>query len=153
VWAARYRAWGNVLEVAQQDSPEVVSPDEIGEAQPVRFQGQYFDSETGLHYNRSRYYDPDIGRFVSIDPIGLSGGANTFAYSANPTASVDPLGLSPCKTSNANDANKIVSELRAEQIDCRAPLILVAGKPCFITLMRQECGELSVHKNCGFRQE
>jgi len=39
--------------------------------QPLRFQGQYFDEETGLHYNRFRYYAPDIGRFISQDPIGL----------------------------------------------------------------------------------
>ena len=82
VWAARYRAWGNVLEVAQRDSPEVVSPDEIGEVQPVRFQGQYYDNESGLHYNRFRYYDPDIGRFVSIDPIGLAGGTNGYGYAS-----------------------------------------------------------------------
>jgi RHS repeat-associated protein len=43
-------------------------------SQNLRFQGQYYDAETGLHYNRFRYYDPDIGRFVSQDPIGLAGG-------------------------------------------------------------------------------
>ena len=41
--------------------------------QPLRFQGQYFDGETGLHYNRFRYYDPVVGRFVHQDPIGLEG--------------------------------------------------------------------------------
>jgi RHS repeat-associated protein len=93
VWAARYRAWGSVLEVVQE---EVALTDEIGDAQPVRFQGQYHDNESGLHYNRFRYYDPDIGRFVSVDPIGLMGGVNTYQYSPNPVASIDPLGLSPC---------------------------------------------------------
>jgi len=43
--------------------------------QPFRFQGQQFDQETGLHYNRFRYYDPVVGRFVSQDPIGLKGGS------------------------------------------------------------------------------
>jgi RHS repeat-associated protein len=94
VWAARYRAWGNVLEVVKE---EALLSDEIGEAQPVRFQGQYYDNETGLHYNRFRYYDPDIGRFVSIDPIGLFGGTNLYQYSPNPVSWVDPLGWSPCK--------------------------------------------------------
>ncbi|MBD1106575.1 RHS repeat-associated core domain-containing protein [Pseudomonas amygdali pv. morsprunorum] len=42
--------------------------------QNLRFQGQYFDVETGLHYNTFRYYDPEIGRFITQDPIGLSGG-------------------------------------------------------------------------------
>jgi RHS repeat-associated protein len=100
VWAARYRAWGNVLEVVQE---KVLLSDEIREAQPVRFQGQYYDNESGLHYNRFRYYDPDIGRFVSIDPIGLLGGANTFAYTSNPVSWVDPLGLAPCRFSLSSE--------------------------------------------------
>lgn len=65
--------------------------------QPFRFQGQQFDSETGLHYNRFRYYDPGIGRFASQDPIGLIGGPNLFQYSANPLSWSDPWGLSPRK--------------------------------------------------------
>ena len=59
----------------------------------LRFQGQYFDEETGLHYNRFRYYDPDVGRFVSQDPIGLKGGVNLYQYSPNPIVWVDPIGL------------------------------------------------------------
>ncbi|MDC6117325.1 RHS repeat-associated core domain-containing protein [Serratia rubidaea] len=43
-------------------------------ANPLRFQGQYFDAETGLHYNRYRYYDPQTGSYISQDPIGLVGG-------------------------------------------------------------------------------
>jgi RHS repeat-associated protein len=61
--------------------------------QPFRFQGQQFDEETGLHYNRHRYYDPGVGRFVSQDPIGLLGGSNLFAYAPNPLGWVDPFGL------------------------------------------------------------
>ena len=60
----------------------------------TRFQGQYFDIETGLHYNRFRYFDPDIGRFISQDPIGLHGGNNLYQYAPNPSGWVDPLGLS-----------------------------------------------------------
>ncbi|PWJ72511.1 UNVERIFIED_ORG: RHS repeat-associated protein [Pantoea agglomerans] len=59
-------------------------------------QGQYFDAETGLHYNRFRYYDPDAGRFVSQDPIGLAGGVNLYQYAPNPLSWVDPLGLTKC---------------------------------------------------------
>jgi RHS repeat-associated protein len=58
--------------------------------QPLRFQGQYFDEETGLHYNRFRYYDPDCGRFVSQDPIGLNGGTNLFAHAPSPNNWIDP---------------------------------------------------------------
>jgi len=51
--------------------------------QPLRFQGQYFDEETGLHYNRFRYYDPRCGRFINQDPIGLLGGLNSYQYAPN----------------------------------------------------------------------
>ncbi|MDH5859287.1 RHS repeat-associated core domain-containing protein, partial [Lampropedia aestuarii] len=54
----------------------------------------YYDAETGLHYNRFRYYDPDCGRFVSQDPIGLYGGDNLYQYAPNPVYWIDPYGLS-----------------------------------------------------------
>jgi RHS repeat-associated protein len=60
---------------------------------PLRFQGQHEDSETGLFYNRFRYYDPDAGLYISPDPIGLGGGLRPFGYVQNPTAWIDPLGL------------------------------------------------------------
>jgi len=64
--------------------------------QPLRFQGQYFDAETGLHYNRHRYYNPDVGRYLTPDPVKLAGGVNGYRYAMNPTGWVDPLGLSDC---------------------------------------------------------
>jgi RHS repeat-associated protein len=66
--------------------------------QPLRMQGQYYDEETGLCYNRSRYFDPQIGSFISQDPIGLAGGDNVYAYAPNVWGWADPLGLS-CKKS------------------------------------------------------
>lgn len=59
---------------------------------PFRFPGQIEDAETGLHYNRYRYYDPEIGRYISPDPIGLDGGWNLYAYGPNPVGWADPMG-------------------------------------------------------------
>jgi RHS repeat-associated protein len=64
--------------------------------QPIRFQGQYLDEESGLHYNRYRYYSPKQQRFINQDPIGLVGGINHYQYAPNPVNWVDPFGLT-CK--------------------------------------------------------
>ncbi len=86
VWSIHYDPWGNPL--AGKGTLEDC---------PLRFQGQYFDAESGLHYNRFRYYDPQTGRFISQDPILLDGGLSAYQYSPNPTRWVDPLGLCPEK--------------------------------------------------------
>lgn len=65
-----------------------------GASTPLRFAGQYEDEEIGLAYNRARYYDPDAGRYISADPIGLAGDLNAFRYCVNPIIGVDALGLS-----------------------------------------------------------
>ncbi|NCE93694.1 RHS repeat-associated core domain-containing protein [Pseudomonas sp. L13] len=85
VWSAHYRAYGQIarLDVSKIDNP-------------LRFQGQYFDAESGLHYNRHRYYNPDIGRYLTPDPVKLAGGINGYRYVPNPTGWVDPLGLNRC---------------------------------------------------------
>ncbi|WP_299434345.1 RHS repeat-associated core domain-containing protein [uncultured Maribacter sp.] len=62
---------------------------------PFRYQGQYEDSETGLYYNRFRYYSADSGTYISQDPIKLSGGDNLYAYTRNSNVLIDPLGLTP----------------------------------------------------------
>ena len=90
VWTAQYKAWGeckseNHVKRDIWDS-EIITNN-------IRFQGQYFDEETGLHYNRYRYYSPYVGRFISKDPIGLLGGFNIYAYAPNPIQWTDALGL------------------------------------------------------------
>jgi len=70
--------------------------------QPLRFPGHFFDAETGLHYNRFRYYDPAIGRYLESDPIGIDGGLNLYAYTDNPLSEVDLRGLAK-KCPNGKD--------------------------------------------------
>jgi RHS repeat-associated protein len=60
---------------------------------PIRFQGQYYDEELGLCYNRHRYFDPHTCSFISQDPLGLVAGTNLYAYAPNVWGWVDPLGL------------------------------------------------------------
>ncbi|SUB84219.1 Cell wall-associated polypeptide CWBP200 [Pragia fontium] len=82
VWSAHYTVFGQTDKL-----------DEIKVKQPLRLQGQYFDEESGLHYNRHRYYDPATGVFVSQDPIGLWGGINPYQFAFNTLLWIDPLGL------------------------------------------------------------
>ena len=83
VWETGYQVWGNTIQEKDHGRVE----------QNLRYQGQYLDRETGLHYNLHRYYDPDVGRFIVTDPIGLAGGLNLYAYAPNPLKYIDPLGL------------------------------------------------------------
>lgn len=74
---------------------------------PLRFPGQYADPETGLHYNFFRHYDPEAGRYVSPDPLGLDPAPNPAGYVTNPATEADPLGLAPCMQNLEDMAHKI----------------------------------------------
>ena len=94
VWLSYDRAWGGSFDtIYKQQFIDNFALDE-NELQPIKFQGQSLDTETGLHYNRFRYYDSDVGMFISRDPIELLGGFNVFAYAPNPVQWTDPWGLS-----------------------------------------------------------
>ncbi|PIT16810.1 hypothetical protein BGI32_03745 [Snodgrassella alvi] len=84
LWECSFQLWGKRIHEIEHESVE----------QNLRYQGQYLDRETGLHYNTFRYYDPDIGRFTQPDPIGLLGGFNLYQYAPNGLTWVDPWGWS-----------------------------------------------------------
>ena len=82
VWAATYEPFGKATITAEQITNN------------LRFPGQYFDAETGLHYNWHRDYNTEIGRYIQKDPMGQSGGINLYLYAAdNPVAFIDFYGL------------------------------------------------------------
>ena len=84
LWFGNYTGWGRLKEETKVTDSAY---------QPFRLQNQYTDRETGLHYNFFRYYEPDAGRFVNQDPIGLRGGNNLYTFALNVQMSIDPLGL------------------------------------------------------------
>ncbi len=82
-WRGEYDEWGNQLN--EENPPHLY--------QPYRLPGQQYDEESGLYYNRHRYYDPLQGRYITQDPIGLKGGINLYTYPLAPIRYTDPLGL------------------------------------------------------------
>jgi RHS repeat-associated protein len=82
---------------AQLDVYGVAQTDVALTGCPWRWPGQYEDEETGLYYNRFRYYDPASGRYVNQDPIGLGGGLELYGYVFDPIDLVDPYGLAGCR--------------------------------------------------------
>ncbi|WP_273869237.1 RHS repeat-associated core domain-containing protein [Serratia odorifera] len=103
VWSQCCGVWGE---------PGTVYANKL--ANPLRFQGQYFDGETGLHYNRYRYYDPQLGGYISQDPIGLVGGVNPYRYAPNPLGWADPWGLK--KDDYTISANSAATDIPARGV-------------------------------------
>ncbi|MDE9465892.1 RHS repeat-associated core domain-containing protein [Xenorhabdus bovienii] len=94
VWASRLTTWGKAERMpllAANDEDYYVSCN-------LRFVGQWLDEESGLYYNRFRYYSPETAQYISPDPIGLLGGFNPYSYVHNPVGFVDPFGLITCPT-------------------------------------------------------
>ncbi|WP_253377869.1 glycohydrolase toxin TNT-related protein [unidentified bacterial endosymbiont] len=84
VWRGKQQLWGREEGRNKEDAPTC----------HLRFPGQYEDEESGLYYNRFRYYDCGTGQYLCADPIGLNGGINLYSYVPNPLTWIDPLGLS-----------------------------------------------------------
>ncbi|ARD22731.1 RHS repeat-associated core domain-containing protein [Shewanella japonica] len=93
VWRNQLDVFGKAFDTVVESN--VARDDEFENSivNPIRFQGQYFDDESGLHYNRFRYYSPEQARFIHQDPIGLVGGLNHYQYAPNHVNWVDPFGL------------------------------------------------------------
>ena len=97
-WQAQHSVWGKAEVVAGDGSP-----------QPLRYPGQYHDAGTGLHYNTFRYYDPESGRYLTPDPIGLDGGFNLYSYVHDPLSWMDPWGWN--KNSNGTVGDWVLYEV------------------------------------------
>lgn len=115
VWSAAYKGFGR----AQVEGRV---------AQPLRLPGQYEDEETGLCYNRFRYYHPDLGRYLTRDPLGLVGGPNLYLYAHNdPLNNTDPLGLLSWKGALSVLAGVAAAAAVVVLAPVSAPLLAVAG--------------------------
>ncbi|WP_371688410.1 RHS repeat-associated core domain-containing protein [Snodgrassella alvi] len=110
VWACSYQLWGKPIQEIEHSQIQ----------QNLRYQGQYLDRETGLHYNTFRYYDPDIGRFTQPDPIGLLGGFNLYQYAPNGLMWIDRWGWS-CEPSKGFKRKNSVTKRWLNRLTSKKP--------------------------------
>lgn len=103
LWKGRYDAWGQLIHDSNRHAQRSTH-------QPFRLQNQYFDQETGLHYNFLRYYEPALGRFITQDPIGLMGGMNLYQFANNTQGWIDPLGLQKVLYVMTNENTPIIGD-------------------------------------------
>jgi RHS repeat-associated protein len=105
VWKANLKAFDRTVQTSS-----------IGEFN-IGFPGQYLDKESGLYYNMFRYYDPQLGRYIQSDPIGLAGGINTYAYvDGNPITAIDPFGLAKVCSRALSGFSAMYGDLRHVQL-------------------------------------
>ena len=133
LWYGEYTAWGRL----KKDERVYRNAH-----QPFRLQNQYYDEETGLHYNLMRYYEPEAGRFVNQDPIGLWGGENLYQFAPNATMWLDPLGWKGVTVSKApkGSAFDFILKLDSSVYPETAQHIkdaIAAGKPSVVTIGRK----------------
>ncbi|WP_174589079.1 RHS repeat-associated core domain-containing protein, partial [Streptomyces sparsogenes] len=115
-WHTRTTLWGTTTWAADSSTYT-----------PLRFPGQYYDPETGLHYNHHRYYDPTTARYLTPDPLGLDAGPNACRYVLNPLTAADYLGLYTCKQNADKLRRNMAREGRAPQPGEAAAHIVPSG--------------------------
>lgn len=117
VWSAKYSAFGKAVVDEDPDA------DGITVSNNLRFPGQYFDEETGKHYNWNRYYDPTSGRYTQVDPIGFRGGdENLYGYvGGNPVNFNDPYGLRSISDLIKRLAERMLPKKIARAVDPMSP--------------------------------
>ncbi|SIZ16167.1 rhs core protein with extension [Shigella sonnei] len=103
-WQGEYDEWGNLLGETSAQHLQ----------QSLRLPGQQYDEESGLYYNRNRYYDPLQGRYITQDPIGLRGEWNLYKYPLNPVRFIDSLGLKFHVNGDPSDFNQAVEYLKQD---------------------------------------
>ncbi|WP_370388763.1 RHS repeat domain-containing protein [Snodgrassella alvi] len=140
VWACSYQLWGKPIQEIEHSQIQ----------QNLRYQGQYLDRETGLHYNTFRYYDPDIGRFTQPDPIGLLGGFNLYQYASNGLMWVDPWGLKCGSTRKSYEQAKNKALAWLEKKGFKAEKVNI-GK--FGSTKGRPVGMMTADGKTGFRVE
>nr|WP_253260856.1 RHS repeat-associated core domain-containing protein [Rhodanobacter glycinis] len=99
LWSVSYTAWGAIQQIHTAKIKN-----------PLRLQGQYEDPESGLSYNRHRYYASQLGQFISSDPLRMLAGENLYAYASNSIEWSDPLGLAPTQSGVPGVANNEFSD-------------------------------------------
>jgi RHS repeat-associated protein len=134
VWSADFDAFGQ----ARIDTAII--------ANALRFPGQYFDEETGLHYNRARYYSPRLGRYISRDPLTYVSGLNFYSYAGNdPVGRADPLGLWDWKT--------VVSVVAAVAVGAAVVALAPVALPLAIIAAGAAAGAVAFGLNAALNQK
>ncbi|HGN0447583.1 TPA: RHS repeat-associated core domain-containing protein [Proteus mirabilis] len=122
-WAGRLNTWGQMQFWRYREGKAENDPNYT--ECPFRFAGQYEDEESGLYYNRFRYYDRETGQYLSPDPIGLLGGLNPYGYVHCPTGWVDPFGLECCPGKITGDSKTLREKInlaRSGDVSAQAEL-------------------------------
>ncbi len=134
IWAGRLLTWGE-----PECWPVLTLNDPRNLTCNLRFVGQYEDTESGLFYNRHRYYDRETGQYLSTDPLNLSGGFNPYGYVHDPVNWIDPLGLAGCPGAESQSPSDFARSWQGQgdypgvdrfrDITVKKGTILMAGAP------------------------